>query len=165
MPGPRGQFKKWRKIGSARGGQALYWGVQQGDSSGDIYTSDGIPTETGLYRSVGAARKAAKSAWYEDFRANGRRGEKLMAGKRTAAQIRATKKLVAMCKARARAWVRAGMTARNPERKSGPTLTLAQGRKLYELGKRAPETPVAIRPNGRGVTIVTGKAVRKLKRR
>ena len=57
------------------------------------------------------------------------------------------------------------ITARNPERKSGPTLTLAQGRKLYELGKRAPETPVAIRPNGRGVTIVTGKAVRKLKRR
>ncbi len=165
MPGPRGQFKKWRKIGSARGGQALYWGVQQGDSSGDIYTSDGIPTETGLYRSVGAARKAAKSAWYEDFRANGTnpKRRKNAAGPRKS-PLRRLKSALQLRRGYRRNR-RHKITARNPERKSGPTLTLAQGRKLYELGKRAPETPVAIRPNGRGVTIVTGKAVRKLKRR
>ncbi len=54
-----------------------------------------------------------------------------------------------------------GSTIMNP----GPKLTMAQGKKLYELGRRSPKKPVAMKPNGRGVTIVTGKAVRKLKRR
>lgn len=44
----------------------------------------------------------------------------------------------------------------------GPTLTMAQGRKLYEMGKRAPKTPIAMKMNGRKVSIVTGKAARRL---
>lgn len=122
-----------------------------------------------------------------------------MAKKRTPAQIRATKKLVAFMKARARknaggvgkkkkpskrarqmkragkavaAWARAGMPSVrnkgkkkqcNPHRKSGPKLTLAQGRRLYELGRKAPKTAVGLKRTKRGVSIVTGKAARKLK--
>lgn len=47
----------------------------------------------------------------------------------------------------------------------GPTLTMAQGRKLYEMGKRAPKTPIALKTNGRKVSIVTGKAARRLAKR
>jgi hypothetical protein len=54
---------------------------------------------------------------------------------------------------------------RNPRRKKAPTLTLAQGRKLYELGRRAPKTAVSIKKNGKGCSIVTGKAARKLQGR
>lgn len=64
-------------------------------------------------------------------------------------------------------WVRAGMPAqrnrprKNPKRR-GPTLTMAQGKKLYEMGKRAPKTPIAMKTNGNKVSIVTGKAARRL---
>jgi hypothetical protein len=53
----------------------------------------------------------------------------------------------------------------NAKRRKAPTLTLAQGRKLYELGRRAPKTPVSIKTNGKGCSIVTGKAARKLQGR
>ena len=53
----------------------------------------------------------------------------------------------------------------NPRKKSQPKLTLAQGRKLYELGRRAPKTAVAIKKNGATCSIVTGKAAKKLKGR
>jgi hypothetical protein len=42
---------------------------------------------------------------------------------------------------------------------------MAQGRKLYEMGKRAPKTPIALKTNGRKVSIVTGKAARRLAKR
>jgi hypothetical protein len=162
--GPGGRFKKWQRIGTARG-QTLYWGVMGGDSSGDIYTSDGRDTNTGLYRTLGAARKAAKSAWYEDFKRNAAGPRKTPLRRlKSALQLRRGRKATAK-------WVRSGMPAQrnrprkkaqcNPKRR-GPTLTMAQGRKLYEMGKRAPKTPIALKTNGRKVSIVTGKAARRL---
>lgn len=72
------------------------------------------------------------------------------------------------------AWVRSGMPANrnrprkkkaqcNPRRKKQATVTVAQARRLYELGRRAPKTPVALVRNPKGVRIVTGKAAKRVK--
>ena len=104
-----------------------------------------------------------------------------MAKRRTAAQIRATKKLVALNKKRAKARTNRGRpktkrraaakrtnrakraTQCNPRRSSAKGLTVAQGKRLYQLGRRAPKTPVAIKRTKKGYSILTGKAARKVK--
>lgn len=65
-------------------------------------------------------------------------------------------------------YVRSGMPSqrnRPKKKKCNPAvkgLTVAQGKRLYELGRRAPKTPVAIKRTRKGLSIVTGKAARKL---
>lgn len=59
-------FKKWVRIGTARG-TPLFWGVEPNDATGDIYTSDGEPTEVGLFTSRTEAIRNAKLAW-PDFK-------------------------------------------------------------------------------------------------
>ncbi len=101
--------------------------------------------------------------------------------RRTAAQKRATKRLIAFNKRRARG-SRANTSRRktkrpkarvnkprkakksqcNPRRRAG--ITVAQAKRLYQLGKRSPQKAVAIKKTRKGYSIVTGAAARRLAR-
>jgi hypothetical protein len=136
-----------------------------------------ISRETGHPAHVENQRTGKTVAVYGTSRSN--RGK--MAKRRTAAQIRATKRLVALNKKRAKVRTNRGRpktkrratakrtnrakraTQCNPRRSSTKGLTVAQGKRLYQLGRRAPKTAVAIKRTKKGYSILTGKAARKTK--